>query len=401
MPNKTYLPDFPLYLHQLKALTEMHNGCVLKGGVGSGKSFTGLVYYVREESPKDLYVITTAQKRDDKDWEKDAILMGISNVSRTKEMGKLTVDSWNNLPNYQDITGAFFIFDEQRALGKGEWAKALIKLAKSNHWIMLSATPGDNWNDYATLFIANGFYKNRTEFNKRHVIFSQWSKYPKIEGYRGTAVLAKRRNQILVPMESTRHTKRIIKQIFCSYDLDDYIKVWRDRWNIFEEQPIKDIAEAFRLVRKISATDQSRLDELSKILSKHRKLIVFYNFDYELEALRSLMNSLGKPYSEWNGHFHQEIPSEKTWVYLVQYAAGAEAWNCTETDALCFYSLPYSHKKFEQAQGRIDRINTPFTNLYYYVLMSDAPVERGIWKAIQEQKNFDEQKFISQEKNRV
>lgn len=372
----------------------MHNGCVLRGGVGTGKSFTALVYYVRTEAPKDLYIITTANKRNSNDWVQDGIKMGISHVSRTKTRGRMVVDSWNNIQKYADLTGAFFIFDEQRALGKGNWSKAMIKISKQNRWIMLSATPGDNWNDYATLFLANGFYENRTEFNRRHVIFSTWSKYPKIEGYRGTAVLNKYRSMILVPMDFDSPVKRELHHVFCDYDFDSYVKIWRDRWNIFTKEPVEDIAEAFRLVRRVVSTDKSRLTELTKILERHPKLIIFYNFDYELETLRSCMSSLGRDYAEWNGHRHQEIPSGNQWVYLVQYAAGAEAWNCIETDAMCFWSMPYSHKKFEQSQGRIDRINTPFKVLHYYILRSKAPVENGIWRSLMEQKDFNELAFI-------
>jgi len=84
------------------------------------------------------------------------------------------------------------------------------------------------------------------------------------------------------------------------------------------------------------------------------------------------------------------VPDDERWVYLVQYNAGAEGWNCTSTDCIVFYSLTYSHKIFEQSQGRIDRLDTPFTDLWYYILMSQARVEKMIWKALLGKRDFHE-----------
>ena len=392
-PN--YTPPFPLYEHQLKALSRMGNGCVLRGGVGVGKSYTALAYYMRKEAPREIHVLTTARKRDELDWVNDAQQMGIGTKHSVKGAGRIHVDSWNKITDYTDVKGAFFIFDEQRLVGKGAWSKAFLKIARFNHWIMLSATPGDVWIDYAPLFIANGFYKNRSEFTKRHVVYSQWSKYPKIERYLGTAVLAKLRDQILVEMPFERNTTRHLEPVWCEYDQEQYEKVWKGRWNIFEGRPIKDIAEACRIVRLISNSDSTRSKALSEVSEKHPRLIIFYNFDYELEILRSWTSTSGKVSAEWNGHKHEPRPIGKSWVYLVQYVAGAEAWNCIETDAMCFYSLPYSYKNFEQAQGRIDRINTPYQDLWYYILRCHSPIDYGIWKSLEAKKNFNEKGFVT------
>jgi hypothetical protein len=153
---------------------------------------------------------------------------------------------------------------------------------------------------------------------------------------------------------------------------------------------MKDVAEMFRVLRYITNTDPTRLSSVRTLMKTHPKLIVFYNFDYELELLRQLSDTA--IVAEWNGHKHEEIPDSDSWVYLVQYIAGAEAWNCTATDAMCFYSLTYSYKNFEQAQGRIDRLDTPFSALFYYVLKSSALIDRMILNSLKQKKSFNERK---------
>jgi hypothetical protein len=404
--------------HQKEAVEKLANGRILKGGVGTGKSRTALAYFADAEVGQHLYIITTARKRDSEDWNEEARAFGIF----------AKIDSWNNLAKYEDVKGAFFIFDEQRVVGSGVWVKAFLQITKQNNWILLSATPGDTWLDYIPVFIANGFYKSRADFVRQHVVFSPWTKFPKVERYLEGAKLQRLLKSILVEMPFERATTRHLVDVFAEYDIELYKRVTRGRWNHLEERPIRHVSELFSLMRRVVNSHPSRLERVRDLMIKHPKLIVFYNFDYELEILKSLSettnpqlgneatggnsgsiiataeergytstipSTLGSfAVAEWNGHKHEPIPDTESWIYLVQYAAGAEAWNCVETDAMIFYSLQYSYRIFEQAQGRIDRLNTEFADLWYYVLKSDASIDRGISQAIANKKDFNEAEFL-------
>lgn len=377
--------------HQQKALRELSNGKILWGGVGSGKSRVAAAYYIEEERPRNIVVITTAKKRDTLDWEGEFAAYGIGTEKDATVSGVLTVDSWNNIAKYADRQYDFFIFDEQRLVGRGKWVKSFLKIVKSNRWILLSATPGDTWSDYIPVFIANGFYKNRTEFTREHIVYSHHAKFPKIERYLNTGRLNKLRTKILVHMPYTKLTTRhtIIKHVNHNEDLIQ--SVVKNRWDVYRNKPLRDIAELFALLRKITNTDPSRVRAIRELLEKHPKIVVFYNFNYELELLRALENVT--TVAEWNGHKHEEIPETNSWIYLVQYVAGSESWNCTETDTVVFYSLTYSYKNWEQAHGRIDRLNTPFLDLYYYILRSRSVVDNAVWRSLNQKKNFNVAKF--------
>lgn len=383
-------PD--LYPHQLKAMKELRNGNVLCGGVGTGKSRTALAYYMdrMEGTHEDIYIITTAKKRDSLDWEKEAAGFGVGKAKDATVAGVLTVDSWNNLWRYVDVENAFFIFDEQRLVGTGAWVKTFIKIAKKNQWILLSATPGDTWLDYIPVFVANGFYKNRTAFLQEHVVYKTYSKFPKVDRYIGVSRLVKHKNSILVEMPYDRHTIRRIVDVPVAFDKDMLHKVISARWHVFENRPLRDVGEMFLVMRKVANSDPSRLVAVRKLMEQHDRLIIFYSFDYELEILRKLSESI--TLTEWNGHKHEEIPTGDKWVYLVQYVAGSEGWNCVSTDAMIFYSLTYSYKNFAQAQGRIDRLNTPYIILNYYVLRSKSVIDVAVWKSLKTKKSFNETK---------
>lgn len=380
-----------LYSHQKDAVKKLSNGKILWGGVGTGKSLTALSYYMEKEAPKDIYIITTAKKRDSLDWVGDGAEFGIGTKRDATVAGVLTVDSWNNIKKYVDIEDAFFIFDEQRVVGTGAWTKNFIKISKKNSWIMLSATPGDTWMDYIPVFIANGFYKNQTEFKREHVVYNSYAKFPKVEKYLGQKKLEKFRNDILVEMPYERHTRRHLHDVEVEYDKDMMQLAMKKRWHVFEDRPLRDISELFIVMRKIVNSDLSRINTILDIVDTRHKVIIFYNFDYELELLRVLEEYTNV--AEWNGHKHEEIPDASEWVYLVQYTAGSEGWNCIETDTMIFYSLTYSYKQFEQAQGRIDRLNTPHTDLHYHILKSSAPIDRSVWTALKNKKNFSERKY--------
>lgn len=401
--------------HQIDALKKMHNGCILRGDVGSGKSRTALAYYYiyvcdgmlkvndkgslrKMNTPRDLYIITTAKKRDDRSWLDEAAPFCITEDPFSNPSNiRITIDSWNNIKKYMKVAGAFFIFDEQRIVGSGAWVKAFYKIAQKNKWILLTATPGDTWTDYIPVFIANGFYKNKTEFNREHVIFSRYSKYPKIERYERTGTLIKHRNDILVNMKDKREAVERHIEVTCEYNKELYRVIKKDRWNPYDKEPIAETGKLCYLERRVSNEDPSRIKQLIKLLEENIKVIIFYNFDYELEIIREVCDSMCIRYSEWNGHKHEPLPEEGNlgWAYLVQYAAGCEAWNCITTNVIIFYSQNYSYKVMKQSAGRINRMNTPYKELYYYHLRSYSPIDMAIKRALSLKKNFNEKAYTS------
>lgn len=408
-----------LYGYQLDAVKRMKNGCILCGGVGSGKSRTSLAYYYKEQggrlgtcenevmtsrkasgkyvdmqNPRDLYIITTARKRDTKEWEGELVpFLLTTNPDVAYYKNKVVVDSWNNIGKYKDVYGAFFIFDEQRVVGSGAWVKAFLNIARKNKWILLSATPGDTWSDYIPVFVANGFYKNKTEFMREHIVYSRFTKYPKIDHFINTGKLIRHRNDILVTMDFNRPTVSHHEDVFCSYDISKYKETSKTRWDPFKNEPIVNAAGLCYVWRKIVNTDESRQVALLELFEKHPRMIVFYNFNYELDILREVFGNLECKVGEWNGQLHQPVPTGKSWVYLVQYTAGAEGWNCITTDTIVFWSQNYSYKVMQQAAGRIDRLNTKFIDLYYYHLKSRSGIDLAISRALSQKRNFNEGKY--------
>lgn len=407
-----------LFDHQLDALSRINNGCILYGGVGSGKSITAIAWYYllndgsmetlqggeyipMSDPPKDLYIITTARKRDTKEWDGELLPFLLTpwvdenGVKQQLYSNKVVIDSWNNIEKYVGVTDAVFIFDEQRVVGYGAWTKSFLRITKANTWILLSATPGDSWSDYIPVFIANGFYRNKTEFNQQHVVMKPFSKFPQIDRYINTQRLVRLRNKILVDMEFSRKTVRHSIPVRCEYDIDAYKAISRDRWNPYTNSPVMNVSELCSLWRRSVNEDPSRAEHVLDICRHRDRVIIFYNFDYELDILRELPYDDDVQVAEWNGHKHQEIPDSKRWVYLVQYTAGAEGWNCVKTDTIIFYSQTYSYKTLEQSMGRIDRLNTPYRDLYYYHFKSIAPIDIAIARALKNKKKFNETRYVS------
>lgn len=396
-----------LYDYQFEAVSKMKNGCILNGGVGSGKSRTGLYYYFKEQGgsidgnihtymtdPKDLYIITTAMKRDSLEWELELVnyLMS-SKPERNFYKNKIVIDSWNNIRKYVNVYDAFFIFDEDRITGNGAWVKAFLKIANKNKWIVLSATPGDTWLDYRPVFIANGFYRNKTEFDREHLIYSRFSKYPKVEGYMNTGRLVRQRNSILVDMNFSRPTESIHEDVHVEYDRQLYKKAFSNRWDIYKNEPIQQAAGLCYVLRRIVNEDVDRQLKILELFEDHPRIIVFYNFDYELDILKNLDYGSNVAVAQWNGHSHEPVPNTKKWLYLVQYSAGCEGWNCITTDTIVFYSQNYSYKVMAQAAGRIDRLNTPFKKLYYYHFKSTSSIDLAIARALRQKKKFNESRW--------
>lgn len=396
-----------LFDHQLKAVNNLRNGSVLVGGVGSGKSRTALGYFFVQNGGTlnpysemrcpvmDLYIITTAKKRDTLEWEQELAVYTMStNIEVNPYKNRIVIDSWNNIKKYENVNGAFFIFDEQRVVGSGAWVKSFLKIAKANRWILLSATPGDTWIDYAPLFIANGFYKNITEFRRRHVVYSRYAKFPKIERYVDIDRLIECRRRILVIMEFKKQATKKREIIKVDYDRELYEFAIKKHWNVFKEEPCQTPSIMCQVLRKIVNSDPSRADQVLLYFEQHPKLIVFYNYDYELEILRTLCADNKIVFGECNGHKHDDVPTGDSWIYLVQYNSGSEGWNCITTNSILFYSDTYSYRMMVQASGRIDRLNTPYSELYYAYLRSSSSIDVAIANCLSRKKKFNEKSFI-------
>ena len=391
-----------LYDYQWDAVDRMENGNILCGGVGSGKSRTSIAYYYCKEcggelrgrkrsmkAPRNLYIITTARKRDTLEWEDELVPFELP------ETVDIHIDSWNNIKKYTEVKDAFFIFDEQRVVGYGAWTKAFLKITRSNHWILLSATPGDTWMDYIPVFLANGFYRNKTEFITRHVVYSRFSKFPKVDRYLEQGRLLRLRDKILVKMDYTKPTVAHNETVDVEYDRALYKDIMARRWNVYTDMPIVNAAELCYAARRGINSDPSRIEAVKRLQKEYKKVIVFYNYDYELDILKHADYGEAVEIAEWNGHRHERIPLSKEWVYLVQYTAGAEGWNCIKTNVIIFYSLNYSYKIMVQSAGRIDRMNTPYKDLYYYRLKSSCPLDLAISRALKKKQNFNESRFVS------
>jgi len=380
--------------YQLEAIERLRTGSILCGGTGSGKSLTSLYWYHKKHLDKKLVIITTAKKRDSGEWLGDIDKLGGINKN------DVIIDSWNNIAKYANIKNSCFIFDEQRLVGYGTWVKNFFKIAKHNVWILLTATPGDNWMDYVPVFVANGFYKNKTEFCTKHVIFNRYCKFPKVERFIYTEYLERYRKQILILMDYESKAEKVIDTIVVPYDEKMYSEVEKNRWNPYKEKifdrfpPIINAGEYCYILRKICNNNTNKNDKLLYIYKKCcKKIIVFYNFNYELELLEKMAVNNKIPYTQWNGHKHEDYMNTDNWLYFVQYTAGSEAWNCIETDTIVFYSLPYSYKQFKQSMGRIDRMNTPFKKLYYYIFKTDSDIDKSVENAIKTKKKFNEKAF--------
>lgn len=403
-----------LFDDQKKALASLKSGAILCGGVGSGKSITSIAYFYTKEcggtlpgkddteypvlpNPKDLYIITTAKKRDDLEWQRELLPFLLCEDPEISQ-ARVVVDSWNNIKKYKDATNAFFIFDEQRLVGYGSWVKAFLKISKTNHWILLSATPGDTWMDYIPVFIANGFYRNKTEFLARHVLYNRYSKYPKVDKYLDVPHLERLKKRITVTMDY-KHTAAIHDEWKKTpFDKKAYSTVWDKHWDIYDNRPIKNNSKRCYLARKVVNSDPSRVAQVEELSGKYPKIIIFYNFNYELEILCQFAKRKAIPYSQWNGKKHEAIPESDSWLYFVQYSSGCEGWNCIETNAIVFFSQNYSYRMTTQAAGRIDRRDTPYLDLYYYHLFSDSGIDQGIKRAFDRKKTFNETNFYNGER---
>lgn len=378
------LTDISMYEYQLEAIDKLQSGMILWGNVGSGKSRTSLYFYCKNYSNKKLLIITTAQKRNNGEWLEECKVFGLKPI----------IDSWNNIRKYEKYENCFIIFDEDHLTGYGAWSKTFIKMAKCNDWLVLTGTPGDNYSEFMTVFIAKGWYKNKRDFEENHVIYSRYSKYPKVDRYINKGLLEKHRRDILVKMFVEKHPRVHKEIVITQYDISKYKKAYKEKRDE-NNKPFKNATAFCLYLRKICNEDESKIVKVRELLLKHNKVIIFYNYIYEKEILLKLLKTM-KTFNvgEYNGQHHDDIPIGERWAYLCQYTAASEGWNCLLCDTMIFFSMSYSYKAMEQAAGRINRVNTPYKDLYYYYLRTASSIDLSINRALSTKRNFNESTFI-------
>lgn len=378
------LTDISMYEYQLEAIDKLQSGMILWGNVGSGKSRTSLYFYCKNYSNKKLLIITTAQKRNNGEWLEECKVFGLKPI----------IDSWNNIRKYEKYENCFIIFDEDHLTGYGAWSKTFIKMAKCNDWLVLTGTPGDNYSEFMTVFIAKGWYKNKRDFEENHVIYSRYSKYPKVDRYINQGLLEKHRRDILVKMFVEKRPRVHKEIVITQYDISKYKKAYKEKRDE-NNKPFKNATAFCLYLRKICNEDESKIVKVRELLLKHNKVIIFYNYIYEKEILLKLLKTM-KTFNvgEYNGQHHDDIPIGERWAYLCQYTAASEGWNCLLCDTMIFFSMSYSYKAMEQAAGRINRVNTPYKDLYYYYLRTTSGIDLSINRALSTKRNFNESTFI-------
>lgn len=378
------LTDISMYEYQLEAIDKLQSGMILWGNVGSGKSRTSLYFYCKNYSNKKLLIITTAQKRNNGEWLEECKVFGLNPI----------IDSWNNIKKYEKYENYFIIFDEDHLTGYGAWSKTFIKMAKCNDWLVLTGTPGDNYAEFMTVFIAKGWYKNKRDFEENHVIYSRYSKYPKVDRYINQGLLEKHRRDILVKMFVEKRPMVHKEIVITQYDISKYKKAYKEKRDE-NNKPFKNATAFCLYLRKICNEDESKIVKVRELLLKHNKVIIFYNYIYEKEMLLKLLKTM-KTFNvgEYNGQHHDDIPIGERWAYLCQYTAASEGWNCLLCDTMIFFSMSYSYKAMEQAAGRINRVNTPYKDLYYYYLRTTSSIDLSINRALSTKRNFNESTFI-------
>ena len=149
-----------------------------------------------------------------------------------------------------------------------------------------------------------------------------------------------------------------------------------------------------------SQYNQNKIDALTDLIqSTYDRLVIFYNFNDELDILKGICNAQKRPYSQVNGSVKDlSMYDEKDdSVTLCQYQAGAMGINLQKCNKIIYFSLPERSELFEQSKKRIHRIGQS-QPCFYYLLMANGTVDEVIKKTLDMRKDFTDELFIENER---
>ena len=300
----------------------------------------------------------------------------------------------------------FTMMLDESSMIKNETAKRtkFILSLKPSHTILLSGTPTDGKYEflYSQLRLL-GWKITKTAYYNRYIKTELRSyggpMFRVVTGYKNVselkaklkeygAVFAKAEEVIKLP------EKTFIKEY--STVSSDYKKFMKDRIiKIDDKELTGDSTLSKRLYARMLCSAYSK-DKISRLIdlvnSTSDRVIIFYNFNTELEALRKVL--FDRPISIVNGQIKdlKAYENNDNSVTLIQYQAGAMGLNLQKANRIIYFSLPERSELFEQSKARICRIGQE-KQCYYHIMMCHKSVEEKIYECLLMRKDYTDELF--------
>ena len=300
----------------------------------------------------------------------------------------------------------FTMMLDESSMIKNETAKRtkFILSLKPSHTILLSGTPTDGKYEflYSQLRLL-GWKITKTAYYNRYIKTELRSyggpMFRVVTGYKNVselkaklkeygAVFAKAEEVIKLP------EKTFIKEY--STVSSDYKKFMKDRIiKIDDKELTGDSTLSKRLYARMLCSAYSK-DKISRLIdlvnSTSDRVIIFYNFNTELEALRKVL--FDRTISIVNGQVKdlKAYENNDNSVTLIQYQAGAMGLNLQMANRIIYFSLPERSELFEQSKARICRIGQE-KQCYYHIMMCHKSVEEKIYECLLMRKDYTDELF--------
>lgn len=303
------------------------------------------------------------------------------------------------------LTNFTMMLDESSMI-KNETAKRtkFILSLKPSHTILLSGTPTDGKYEflYSQLRLL-GWKITKTAYYNRYIKTELRSyggpTFRVVTGYKNVSELkAKLKEYGAVFSKAEEVIKLPEKKFIKEYSTvsSDYKKFMKDRViKIDDKELTGDSTLSKRLYARMLCSAYSK-DKISRLIdlvnSTSDRVIIFYNFNTELEALRKVL--FDRPISIVNGQIKdlKEYENNDNSVTLIQYQAGAMGLNLQKANRIIYFSLPERSELFEQSKARICRIGQE-KQCYYHIMMCHKSVEEKIYECLLMRKDYTDELF--------
>lgn len=426
-----------LYPHQQKALeqTEDHNKVAYYLDMGLGKTFVGSEKMMQLGANVNLVI---CQKSKIDDWiehfehnYKGCIVYDLTNQSAldgflfnsleiesfNKNIGVINYELAFRRPELLKLKDFTLMLDES-SLVQNEQAKRSKFIMKLNfeNLILLSGTPtGGKYEKLWSQLHMLGYGLSKKAFYRMYVDFhyedNEGFPIMIIDGYKNVERLKKKMHDFGCVFMKSDEAFDLPDQTFIDIKVPttkEYRKFRKDCIISWEETfPPCDDIRYIELVGDTTLTkmlyerqlcghyNEDKLKAFEDLVeSTNDRLIVFYNFTAELDALTDIACELNRKFSLVNG-FDKQLDNYETVndsITFIQYQAGAMGLNLQKANKIVYFSPPLSSELFEQSKKRIHRIGQK-KSCFYYKLICKGSIEEKIYKTLEMRKDYTEALF--------